>query len=298
MSKKYCTIVLFAVAIVAFWAVSPVNADIICDFENGSADYDNADPNVTGLFRDVSDPSWSHISNNGAANDYLIMDHIDAGLVVSTVYDTTPGNGNPFSVFKTPVGETTTSTVDFELIYPGSGAIGGIPGLSIFDPVNNSGLKLEVLHRNSGLSDGRLGFFSSESAASSSYIIQTGAGSFPIAAVNDLRMRMSLSITNNGTTADVGVLVYQIPALGGANGTQAWNYSTTLNIGTGAGELNMDLANNGLEVLLTSSPHSGQNELHFDNLDVTGPPVPEPSTLALLASGLIGLLAYAWKKRK
>jgi hypothetical protein len=28
------------------------------------------------------------------------------------------------------------------------------------------------------------------------------------------------------------------------------------------------------------------------------PPVPEPSTLTLLASGLIGLLAYAWKKRK
>ncbi len=26
--------------------------------------------------------------------------------------------------------------------------------------------------------------------------------------------------------------------------------------------------------------------------------IPEPSTLALLASGLIGLLAYAWRKRK
>ena len=26
--------------------------------------------------------------------------------------------------------------------------------------------------------------------------------------------------------------------------------------------------------------------------------VPEPSTLALFATGLIGLLAYAWRKRK
>ena len=26
--------------------------------------------------------------------------------------------------------------------------------------------------------------------------------------------------------------------------------------------------------------------------------VPEPSTLALLAAGLVGLLAYAWRKRK
>jgi hypothetical protein len=26
--------------------------------------------------------------------------------------------------------------------------------------------------------------------------------------------------------------------------------------------------------------------------------VPEPSTLALLAGGLLGLIAYAWRKRK
>jgi hypothetical protein len=32
--------------------------------------------------------------------------------------------------------------------------------------------------------------------------------------------------------------------------------------------------------------------------EVGGPPVPEPSTLTLLACGLAGLLCYAWRKRK
>lgn len=37
---------------------------------------------------------------------------------------------------------------------------------------------------------------------------------------------------------------------------------------------------------------------YIDNFSVEINPVPEPSTLALLASGLIGLLCYAWRKRK
>ncbi len=36
----------------------------------------------------------------------------------------------------------------------------------------------------------------------------------------------------------------------------------------------------------------------FDNFSLTTGTVPEPSSLALLAAGLVSLLAYAWRKRK
>lgn len=36
----------------------------------------------------------------------------------------------------------------------------------------------------------------------------------------------------------------------------------------------------------------------FDNVTLDAAAVPEPSLLTLFASGLLGLLAYAWRKRK
>ncbi|NLF07813.1 MAG: PEP-CTERM sorting domain-containing protein, partial [Pirellulaceae bacterium] len=38
-------------------------------------------------------------------------------------------------------------------------------------------------------------------------------------------------------------------------------------------------------------------ELYYDNFRLVNP-IPEPSTLALLAAGMVGLLCYAWRKRK
>jgi hypothetical protein len=44
---------------------------------------------------------------------------------------------------------------------------------------------------------------------------------------------------------------------------------------------------------------TGNCDIFLDNVSVEGTQiVPEPSTLALLAAGLFGLLAYAWRKRK
>ena len=36
----------------------------------------------------------------------------------------------------------------------------------------------------------------------------------------------------------------------------------------------------------------------IDELEVYAATVPEPGTLAMLAGGLAGLLAYAWRRRK
>jgi hypothetical protein len=44
---------------------------------------------------------------------------------------------------------------------------------------------------------------------------------------------------------------------------------------------------------------TGAGEVAFDNVRLTGPlSTPEPGTLMILASGLVGLLCYAWRKRK
>ncbi|MBU4272136.1 MAG: PEP-CTERM sorting domain-containing protein [Planctomycetes bacterium] len=48
--------------------------------------------------------------------------------------------------------------------------------------------------------------------------------------------------------------------------------------------------------LYVSSPN--YTSMFYDNVAVYTGVIPEPSTLVLLASGLVGLLCYAWRKRK
>ena len=50
-----------------------------------------------------------------------------------------------------------------------------------------------------------------------------------------------------------------------------------------------------------TSVYEGSNDLHLAGLDqvrFVGTTVPEPSTMALLVSGLLGMVGYAWRKRK
>ena len=54
----------------------------------------------------------------------------------------------------------------------------------------------------------------------------------------------------------------------------------------------------GANITFTGQIGLSGGELIPVTFSTSAAPIPEPSTLVLLASGLIGLLAYAWRKRK
>ncbi|NQU20417.1 MAG: PEP-CTERM sorting domain-containing protein [Candidatus Nealsonbacteria bacterium] len=52
------------------------------------------------------------------------------------------------------------------------------------------------------------------------------------------------------------------------------------------------------ESLSFGGPPNGYDRRNYEfNIEISAEPIPEPSTLALLAVGAFGLLAYAWRKR-
>lgn len=74
-------------------------------------------------------------------------------------------------------------------------------------------------------------------------------------------------------------------------------YEMTVNKGVelGVGTTEVSLPTTG-DLVATGLYVTGTNFFVFDNFQVTT--VPEPSTIAMTAAALLGLLAYAWRKRR
>ena len=69
-----------------------------------------------------------------------------------------------------------------------------------------------------------------------------------------------------------------------------------------AGAAGADVADSGWflagEMAVDSVAHSSNHLREHAFADLAAAPTPEPSTLLLTATGLFGLLAYAWRKRR
>ena len=90
--------------------------------------------------------------------------------------------------------------------------------------------------------------------------------------------------------------------LASTTGTMPSNLTSLLTLdGTGfqnalasAGRIYLSESSDNKNLYLNYAPTGGTGHAYSMGLS----PVPEPGTLAILATGLMGLLAYAWRKRK
>ena len=80
------------------------------------------------------------------------------------------------------------------------------------------------------------------------------------------------------------------------SGRQSLTYITTTYTPTGA-----DIGNSvNLGLWVNNTGMSGTGEVHYiaDNVTLSRVATPEPGTCVLLVTGLLGLLCYAWRKRR
>ena len=128
-------------------------------------------------------------------------------------------------------------------------------------------------------------------------------------ATNDFTQLITLQPSMPDTSAKIWRVGFEVTAMGGNEyGFLPYYQDVTDPNNIGAKVYQYDTGNVPYDVTF-SSPLSGMfNQLYMrmasnvsggnimDDFRITQ--VPEPSTMALLAAGLIGLLAYAWRKRK
>ena len=95
--------------------------------------------------------------------------------------------------------------------------------------------------------------------------------------------------------SDLGIVISNYGMTSGATWSQGdFNYDGAVDFS----DLGIVIANYGISLPSQFDPAGAQGGPRVPMGGGTGSAVPEPGTLAMLAAGLIGLLAYAWRKRK
>jgi len=106
----------------------------------------------------------------------------------------------------------------------------------------------------------------------------------------------------SGAYATIATIVTRSGTVGHGNTSGTWTYDETFDFTTGsvtlttgaAASKSANLGATGRYLMLNST--SGGSVVW--EIQVDGTVIPEPSTLVLLAAGLVGLLCYAWRKRR
>lgn len=128
-----------------------------------------------------------------------------------------------------------------------------------------------------------------------------GAGSSYTMSFATLDRSGNQGFSYNGRTAQIDLVYYDGSSwmsLTGAPATVTGSGANTWFAASGNWTLASSPGSYQLGMLISFVGAAVHQQFYINNLQLSGTVVPEPSTLAMLAAGLIGLLCYAWRKRK
>ncbi len=103
------------------------------------------------------------------------------------------------------------------------------------------------------------------------------------------QLTMYLRTGSHGTGTLLATQVFTDPAVKGTWKAQSFEYTAV------AAAVGQDLY---FELVNDRPGGTTYRQTFVDDFSGTYTPIPEPGTLALLVTGLLGLLCYAWRKRK
>ncbi len=282
---------LVAAAAVALMA-GTAGATLLTDFEAGSASYDNADPQTTGLFRDTRNGDSLNLTSNGAGNDYVASPGDESGQV-TMVYDTTPATGGQ-DMFLIPAGATGILSVDTDMGQRQQNRSSMWIGL--LDPGAGSTFKGVLAYYTARNGSAGGGIMPVENAQGDNDDALVSAGLADDGDVVGVWVRTVLEFANNATNtgAEVTASIFDLDDTAeGVAGDLLLEVTTDITYGTGAGEFDLDPANTGLGIVLSGQASNSARHVSFDyvQFDVEAPAViPEPLSAfaVLLGAGAVG----------